>query len=113
MALVEIWKSSPDQLRGKTVQQILAFAGDSRLKDGNATSAEFRRFLAHVSSDELITYAGHCLETSFSDSGLALQDIANQVGKRLGFTVEDGRCALIRPTTATPSTPRLPSETSR
>jgi hypothetical protein len=91
MPLVEIWKKSPEQLRGKTIQQVLVFAGDGRLKDGNSTSAEFREFLAHVPSEDLSTFASQCLETSFQDSGLALQDIANQVGKRLGFTVEDGR----------------------
>ena len=50
MALVEIWKKSPDQLRGKTVNQVLAFAGDGKLRDGNATSEEFREYLAHVPS---------------------------------------------------------------
>lgn len=91
MPLVEIWKKTPEQLRGKTIQQVLAFAGDGKLKDGNPTSFEFREFLAHVPSEELSNFAGQCLEASFQDSGLALQDIANQVGKRLGYTVEDGR----------------------
>ena len=91
MPLVEIWKKTPDQLRGKSIQQILAFAGDGRLKDGNATSAEFREYLAHIPSDELSRFANQCLDASFQDSGLALQDIANQVGKRLGFASEDGR----------------------
>jgi hypothetical protein len=36
-------------------------------------------------------YAGQCLTSSFHDSGLALQDIVNQAGRRLGFKVEDGR----------------------
>lgn len=91
MALVEIWKKSPDQLKGKGINQVLVFAGDGKLKDGNNTSEEFREYLAHVSSNELSTYAKQCLESPFLDSGLALQDIANEVGKRLGFVIEHGR----------------------
>jgi hypothetical protein len=91
MPLVEIWEKTPEQLQEKTIQQVLVFAGDGRLKDGNSTSVEFREFLAHIPSEDLSTFANQCLEVSFQDSGLALQDIANQVGKRLGFTVEDGR----------------------
>jgi len=32
-----------------------------------------------------------CLTEPFTDSGLALQDIVNQIGRRLGFVVSDGR----------------------
>src|SRR5262245_17396973 len=89
MPLIDIWKAG--ELRDKRVQQILGFAGEGTLRDGNAASAEFRAFLAHVPSDELMTYAAQCLERPFSESGLALQDIINQLGKRLGFLVEPGR----------------------
>ncbi|WP_172830266.1 hypothetical protein [Opitutus sp. GAS368] len=91
MPLVEIWKKTPDQLRGKVINQVLVFAGDGKLKDGNHTSEEFREYLAHVSSNELSAYAMQCLESPFQDSGLALQDIVNQIGKRLGFKIENGR----------------------
>jgi hypothetical protein len=47
--------------------------------------------LAHIPSDLLQDFAEHCLASSFTDGGLALQDIVNQVGRRLGFPVEDGR----------------------
>ena len=41
---------------------------------------------------ELIeSYLTQCLQSSFSDSGFALQDIVNEVGHRLGFRVENGR----------------------
>jgi len=91
MPLVELWKKTPEQFHGKTIQQVLGFAGDGRLKDGNSTSVEFREFLAHLPSSELSLFANQCLETAFPDSGFALQDIANQVGNRLGFRVENGR----------------------
>lgn len=96
MALVDIWKSSPEQLEGKTVQQILSFAGDGSLKDGNATSEEFRTYLAHVPSDTLSEHANYCLSNKFQDSGFALQDVVNQIGKRLGFIIEYGRYRGVR-----------------
>jgi len=91
MSLVDFWKSSPDQIRSKTIEQLLTFAGDGKLRDGNETSAEFRQFLGHIPSDLLSTYAVQCLTSPFHDGGLALQDIVNQAGRRLGFKVEDGR----------------------
>ena len=91
MSLVDLWTGSPDQLRHKHVQQIIAFAGDGKLLDGNEASKEFRDFLSQLPSSLLAQYAEECLSDSFSDSGLALQDIVNQIGRRLGFSVVDGR----------------------
>jgi hypothetical protein len=91
MSLTELWNNSRDQFLNKQVQQVIAFAGEGKLRDGNVTSLEFRDFLSHISSDILCQYAENCLSNTFTDSGLALQDIVNQVGKRLDFEVEDGR----------------------
>ncbi len=91
MSLTELWKNSRDQFENKQVHQIIAFAGEGKLRDGSIAASDFREFLSHVSSDLLCQYAENCLSNSFIDSGLALQDIVNQVGKRLGFEVEDGR----------------------
>jgi hypothetical protein len=68
MPLIDIWKAS--ELSDKRVQQILGFAREGTLRGGNAASAEFRTFLAHVPSDELIAYAAQCLEPPFPESGL-------------------------------------------
>jgi hypothetical protein len=91
MALVDLWASSRDQLKQKHVQQIIAFAGDGKLLDGREASDEFRDFLTEIPSDFLAKYAEECLGDSFRDSGYALQDIVNQVGRRLGLRVIDGR----------------------
>jgi hypothetical protein len=91
MALTDIWKKTPEQLLGKTVQQVLAFAGNGQLRDGNGTSSEFREYLASIPSDLLQTHTVQCLERSFPDGGFALQDIVNQIGRRLGFRVQPGR----------------------
>jgi hypothetical protein len=56
----------------------IPFAGDGRLRDGSATSAELRELLSLVPLEMLSRYADQCLQESFTDSGLALQDIVNQ-----------------------------------
>jgi hypothetical protein len=91
MALVDLWRKSPEQISGKNVQQIVAFAGDGKLTDGNLASQEFRTFLAQVPSSWLIRYASECLGNSFVNSGLVLQDSVNEIGNRIGFRVSHGR----------------------
>ena len=91
MPLVDIWKTDPEQIRQKAVQQLLGFAGDGRLRDASDTSAEFRDLLRHLPSEVLATFANQCLDDSFPQSGFALQDIINEIGRRLGFKVQEGR----------------------
>jgi hypothetical protein len=91
MGLTELWKNERHQLADKRVQQVIAFAGGGRLADDNDTSQEFREFLRHVPTEMLAQYVNECLEAGFQDSGLALQDVVNQIGQRLGFEVTDGR----------------------
>jgi hypothetical protein len=91
MSIHELWLTAPEQLREKHVQQIIAFAGEGKLLDGAAASHEFRRLLASVPSKILRRYADECLAEAFPNSGLALQDVVNEVGRRLGFTVTPGR----------------------
>lgn len=91
MSLIQIWKENPSVLRDKRVAQIVGFAGDGKLGDSNSAPEEFRAFLARIPRDVLSQYANDCLENSFKDSGLALQDIVNEIAKRLGFDVEAGR----------------------
>jgi hypothetical protein len=91
MALTDLWINSRTQLEDKHIQQIIAFAGNGQLRDGNSASAELRDFLSTIPSNFLHLYADQCLRDSFNGSGFALQDLINQAGRRLGFTVEDGR----------------------
>lgn len=90
MFLVDLWKAQPDELATKEVHQLIAMAGEGRLRDGSRTSKEFREFLRRVPSQLLTRYSDECLQRSFRDSGLALQDIVNEVGQRLGFGVGPG-----------------------
>ena len=66
------------------------------MRDGDAASTELRQYLSVVPSSILRRYASDCLESSFTDSGLALQEIVNQIGHRLVFSVEHGRYRGIR-----------------
>lgn len=91
MALYKLWKEDPAQIREKRVDQIIGFAGDGKLGDNNTAPAEFRAFLAKIPRGTLTRYAEECVSKSFVDSGLALQDIVNEIASRLGFAVECGR----------------------
>lgn len=89
-SIVELWKTNRDFLLEKKLQQILTFTGEGKLKDGNDTSKEFREYLHTVPNDRLIAHARECLQESFTESGLALQDVVNEMGFRVGFSVENG-----------------------
>jgi hypothetical protein len=91
MSLLSIWTHDKQQLLEKNIQQIIAFAGEGSLHDGNTTSIEFREFLRNVPSDLIELYAHQCLDNAFKGSGFVLQDIVNEIGSRLGFTVIPGR----------------------
>jgi len=89
-SILSIYQNNKTALEGKTLSQILAFTGDGKLRDNNKTSTDFREFLNEIPSQLIIKFANDCLTDSFTDSGLALQDIINQVGYRLSFSVENG-----------------------
>ncbi len=91
MALLDLWNTSPHQVRDKQLQQLIAFAGLGKLIDGSDCSHELRAFLSTVTSDYLVEYAEQCLSQSFPDSGLALQDVVNEIGTRIGAVVTQGR----------------------
>ena len=91
MALIDIFQESQDQFLGKQVRQVIGFAGDGHLRDGSEASREFREYLHAVPIDWVSAYADQCVAGSFNNSGLALQDVVNELGRRLRFDVEHGR----------------------
>src|SRR6266446_1051726 len=91
MSLTSLWKSQKDELSAKHVQAMVGLAGDGKLRDGSKASDEFCEFLTHVPSTLLARYANECLhDDKFAESSCALQDVINEVGRRLGFVVENG-----------------------
>lgn len=91
MPLLDLWAKTPDQLEDKQIHQLIAFAGGGKLLDDSPCSAEFREFLATVPSKKLESFSAQCLEQAFPDSGMALQDIVNEIGVRLGAKSIRGR----------------------
>jgi hypothetical protein len=73
-----------------TIKQVVSNAGDGHLRDQSECSKELCAFLRAVPSDQLFTYARYCLEEKFDSGGLVLQDIVNELGRRLDFEVENG-----------------------
>lgn len=101
MALMPIWRDRPEEVRKLELRQILAWAGDGRLLDSSACSAELRAFLAEVEAEALERYVSECLEAglplngrkqkkTFEASGYVLQDVVNEIGRRLDFAVTNG-----------------------
>ena len=60
------------------------------MQQSHVTSKEFRELLSRVPSSLLRQFADNCLNEKFEDGGFALQDVINQIGARLGFSVENG-----------------------
>ena len=90
MPLLDIWSSTKEAVLDMNIQQIVSMAGDGTLKDQSECAAELREFFTKVQRQHLQRYAQHCLEQSFADSGFVLQDIINEVGRRLGMSVQNG-----------------------
>ncbi len=96
VSLLDLWQHNEEMVSGKTFRQIIQFSGEGQLRDGNDTSKEVRSLLAALPLEKLEQFADECLSSTFTDSGLALQDIANELGVRLGFQVQPGRYRGVR-----------------
>jgi len=97
MPLAEIWKATPQTILGMNISAILNIAtnGD-RLRDGSTGALEFREFLGEIDSVKLAEYASYCVSTAFTDSGQVLQDLVNEIGRRIGFKAQNGRYQGVR-----------------
>ncbi len=91
MPLLDLWATNPDVIEDMSIEQVVSTAGDGTLRDDNESSRELRQYLGQVSSELLNGYVEHCLTSSFSNSGFVLQDLVNELGRRLEYEVSDGR----------------------
>jgi hypothetical protein len=89
-SILEVYKQNKQFILDKSIRQVLSLAGDGRLRNENKTCQEFRELLSVIPTEYLVKYANECLDDKFDDSGLVLQDIINQAGKRLDFKIEYG-----------------------
>ena len=86
-SIIEIYKQNKVFILEKSIRKVLSFAGDGKLRNNNQTCQEFRELLSIVPTEYLIKFANECLDEKFENSGLVLQDIINQAGKRLDFEI--------------------------
>ena len=91
IGLIELAKQNPASVENYTIQQIVGICGDGNLRDNSECSKHLREFVALQSPDRLADYARFCLDQGFNRSGFVLQDIVNDIGRRLGYEVENGR----------------------
>lgn len=91
MPLIKLWEADPEAVGEFRIDQVLATAGDGNLLDNSKCSDELRDFFTRVPSAYIAKYVGQCLDASYKNSGLVLQDLINEVGRRLDYNVVNGR----------------------
>jgi hypothetical protein len=91
MPLLDLWKSRPSAFDDMNIEQIVAMAGDGNLRDQSLCSRKLRQYLSEIASTKLANYIERCLASNFAKSGMVLQDLVNEVGRRLDYSVANGR----------------------
>jgi hypothetical protein len=89
--LIDLAKQNPAAAKNYTIKQIVGICGDGNLRDDSECSKHLREFLALQSTDRLADYARFCLDEPFNKSGFVLQEFVNEIGRRLGYQVTNGR----------------------
>lgn len=87
--LLDFLKSNPTTVHSMSLRQIIGNCGNGVLRDGAESAEEFRSYLSEASPDRLIELIQECM-TPEEKSGLALQDLINELGRRLELKVENG-----------------------
>lgn len=91
MPLLELWNANKGAFSSLKIEQIVAMAGDGNLKDDSPCSSELRQYLQLLPLETLAEHVERCLSHSFAAGGLVLQDLVNEVGRRLDYSVVNGR----------------------
>ncbi len=88
---MNILEGEPTRLLGYRASKIVALCGDGSLRDGSECSRQLKEYLEKVKLQKLYELIQDTLTQKFPNSGFALQDFINEVGRRLGFQVTNGR----------------------
>src|SRR5271163_586215 len=91
MPLISLWSSNPTAIEEFSVEQVVATAGDGNLRDGSLCSQEIRAYLSEITCTKIAQYIERCLSQHFSKGGMVLQDLVNELGRRLDYKVTNGR----------------------
>ncbi len=83
----------PDLCKTMKLKQIAAFAGDGNMLH-KATHEDLREFLTKIDLEMFQSFINDALSTEkedkFDDRGFVLQELVNEMGRRLGYTVTHG-----------------------
>ncbi len=90
MSLLDFYKTHKETVLKFKINQLINTAGDGKLKDGSECSEQFRKFLSFIPISNLRKLTDECLRSRSDDKGFILQDIVNELGKRLDYKVENG-----------------------
>tara|TARA_X000000950_G_scaffold253836_1_gene317118 strand:+ start:28 stop:1212 length:1185 start_codon:yes stop_codon:yes gene_type:complete len=91
MPLNDLFKKSKETIDKMTIKQLVTLAGgDERLSDDSDAQIEMRDFFTKIENEKLTQYSNMCLKEPFENSGLVLQDIVNEMGRRINFEVKNG-----------------------
>jgi len=96
MPLLSLWEVDKSAVLEMNIEQIVSIAGSGKLLDNSICQEEIRHFLSEVPTEMLERYANYCLENSFNKSGQVLQDIVNELGRRLEYFVINGKYQGVR-----------------
>jgi hypothetical protein len=77
--LLDVWLNQRDFFDSKSIEQIISMSGDGKLRDGNETGHQLRDLLANIPANNIERYIDECLDKSFTQSGLVLQDLVNEL----------------------------------
>lgn len=91
MPLLSLWTTNKEAVDQFSIEQVVATAGDGSLKDQSPCSLELRDYPSQIPTAKIASYAQHCLSNRFNKSGMVLQDLVNELGKRLDYDVRNGR----------------------
>lgn len=91
MPLLSLLASNPEAVRQLNIEQIVSTCGDGRLRDSSESQRELQAYLRQACVEDLSGYADYCLANSFAMGGQVLQDVVNELGRRLEYDVTNGR----------------------
>ena len=90
MPLLPLFQTNPEQIYTLQIEQIVKLCGDGKLRDNSECSVELREYLSQAPSEKHFEYIKACLDQSYPNSGFVLQDLVNELGRRLDHRVENG-----------------------
>ncbi len=91
--LISAWNESKQKPFLMSLKQVVSIAGDGSLENDESVS-ELRDFFAAIDLDTMERLLGECYskekKDKFDTRGYAFQDLINEMGTRLGYSVEHG-----------------------